>query len=71
MDTQHAWDRGNASTTLAGKPEERDYMKDNSKNNIKRYIIYIRCGNVNWVYLAQERVQKRTLMNTVMNLRVL
>jgi hypothetical protein len=28
------------------------------------------CGGMDWVYLAQDRDRRRTLLNTVMNLRV-
>jgi hypothetical protein len=35
------------------------------------YLNEIGCEDVNWIHLARDRVQWRTLVNTVMKLRVL
>jgi len=40
----------------------------NPKGSDSKYIIR-KCG-VDWIQLAQDRIQWRTLVNTVMNLRV-
>jgi hypothetical protein len=33
-------------------------------------LIKVGCGGVDWILLAQDRDQWRSLVNTVMNLRV-
>jgi hypothetical protein len=48
----------------AGKPRHR------WENNIKMDLREMRCGVMDWINLAQSRVQWRVLVNTVMNLRV-
>jgi hypothetical protein len=40
------------------------------ENNIKRDRKGIGCSDVDWIGLVQDRDQWRTLVNTVMNLRV-
>jgi hypothetical protein len=40
------------------------------KDNNKIYLKEIGCYDTNWIHLAQERVQLRALVNTVMNLWV-
>jgi hypothetical protein len=39
-------------------------------HNIKTDLTEIGCEGVDWMHLAQERVQLRTLTNTAMRLRV-
>jgi hypothetical protein len=39
-------------------------------DNIKIDLGEIGWGGMDWIYLAQDRDQWRTLVNTVMNLRV-
>jgi hypothetical protein len=39
-------------------------------DNIKMYIREIEWDSMDWIDLAQDRDQWRTLVNTVMNLRV-
>jgi hypothetical protein len=34
------------------------------------YLVEIRCGDVDWIGLAQDRDKWRALVNAVMNLRV-
>jgi hypothetical protein len=40
------------------------------EDNIKMYLREIGIVGVNWIQLAQDRVQWRAFVNTVMNLRV-
>jgi hypothetical protein len=40
------------------------------ENNIKMGLREIRIDGVNWIRLAQDRVQWRVFVSTVMNLRV-
>jgi hypothetical protein len=40
------------------------------EDNIKMGLREIGIGGANWIQLAQDRVQWRACMNTVMNLRV-
>jgi hypothetical protein len=41
------------------------------EDNIKMDLREIRIDRANWILLAQDRVQWRAFLNTVMNLRVL
>jgi hypothetical protein len=38
--------------------------------DIKMYLREIGWGATDWIYLAQDREQRRVLVNTVMNLQV-
>jgi hypothetical protein len=40
------------------------------ENNIKMDLREIRIDGANWIRLAQDRVQGRAFVNTLMNLRV-
>jgi hypothetical protein len=40
------------------------------KDNIEIYLKEIRREDVDWIHLAEDRVQLRALVNTVMSLRV-
>jgi hypothetical protein len=63
----------NAYRILVGKPEgKRPLSRPRRRrvNNIKMYLIEIGWDGVDWIDLAQDRDQWRTLANTVMNLRV-
>jgi hypothetical protein len=58
---------------LVGKPEGKRLLriprrrwKDNIKLDLREIVI----DGVNWIRLAQDRVQWRAFVNTVMNLRV-
>jgi hypothetical protein len=63
----------NAYRVLVGTPEKRRplgrprYMW---VDNIKTVLIEIGWGGLDWVNLAQDRDQWRSLVNMVMNLRV-
>jgi hypothetical protein len=47
-----------------GKPRRR--WEDNIKMELREIGIYV----ANWIRIAQERVQWRAFVNTIMNLRV-
>jgi hypothetical protein len=58
---------------LVGRPEgKRSLGKPRRKweDNIKMDLREIGIGGANWIRLAQDRVQWRAFVNTVMNLRV-
>jgi hypothetical protein len=58
---------------LVGKPEVKKPLerpRRRWKDNIRMDIKEIGWEGFVWVYLAQDRDQWRTLVNTVMNLRV-
>jgi hypothetical protein len=73
----HAWGRGGegrgAYRVLVGRPEgkrplgiSRHRWEDNTKMDLREIGI----DGANWIRLAQDRVQWRAFVNTVMNLRV-
>jgi hypothetical protein len=58
---------------LVGRPEvKRRLGRPRSKweDNIKMDLMDIGIDGSNWILLAQDRVQRRAFVNTVMNLRV-
>jgi hypothetical protein len=58
---------------LMGKPEVRKPLGRSINrwvNNIKIYLRDIAWNGMDWIDLPQDRNQWKTLMNTVMNLRV-
>jgi hypothetical protein len=62
-----------AYNILVGRPEGRRQLgrprrrwEDNKKIDLRE----IDFGDVDWIHLAQDRDRWRTLVNTVMNLRV-
>jgi hypothetical protein len=63
----------NSYRIFVGKPEGKislGKLRYGSMNNIKMDIIeMVRAGMV-WIALAQDRDQRRALVNTVMNFRV-
>jgi hypothetical protein len=63
----------NAYRILVGKPERRPLGRPRKmwESNIKMYLRDIGWSGMDWIYLAQERDQWTSLVNTVMNLRVL
>jgi hypothetical protein len=63
-----------AYRVLVGRPEgKRPLGRPRSRweDNIKMDLREIGIDGANWIWLAQERVQWRAFVNTVMNLRVL
>jgi hypothetical protein len=58
---------------LVGRPECRSLGRPRSRweDNIKLDLREIEIDEANWIRLAQDRVQWRTFVNTVMKLRVL
>jgi hypothetical protein len=56
-----------------GGPKGRDHWEDlgvGGKNNIKMDLREIGIDGTNWIRLAQDGIQWRAFVNTVMNLRV-
>jgi hypothetical protein len=55
-----------------GGPKVRDHWEDRRKweDNIKMDLREIGLDGANWIRLAQDMVQWRAFVNTVMNLRV-
>jgi hypothetical protein len=67
-------EKRNAYRILVGNPEgKRPLGRPRRRwvDNIKMDLREIRWDGMNWIDLAQDRNQWRTLVNTVMNLRVL
>jgi hypothetical protein len=63
----------NAYRILGGKPEGRRPLRRPRRrwvDNIKMDHREIRWDGVDWIDLAQDRDQRRALVNIVMNLRV-
>jgi hypothetical protein len=66
-------DKRNAYRILVGKPEgKRPLGRPRRKweDNIRMDLREIGWGGMDWIDLVQDRDQWRTLVNTVMNLRV-
>jgi hypothetical protein len=62
-----------AYNVLVGRPEGRRPLgrpRSRWKDNIKIDLKEIGFGDVDWIHCAQDRDRWRTLVNTVMNLRV-
>jgi hypothetical protein len=53
-----------------GGPKARDHWEDLGVDNIKMDLREIGIDRANWIQLAQDRVQWRAFVNTVMNLWV-
>jgi hypothetical protein len=67
-------EKKNAYRILVGKPEEKRPLGRQRRrwvDNIKMDLKQIRWVGIDRIDLAQEKAQWRTLLNTVMNLRVL
>jgi hypothetical protein len=63
----------NAYRVLVGKPKGKrppGRPIHKWKDNIKIYLRELRCGGMNWNHTAQDTGPWRTLVNTVLNLRV-
>jgi hypothetical protein len=64
----------NACKILGGKPEgntSHGKLRSRWKDNIKMYLKEIECECSNWVQVAQNSIQWRSFVNTVIKLRVL
>jgi hypothetical protein len=58
---------------LVGRPERKRPLgrsRHRWEDNIKMDLMEIGIDGANWIPLAQDRVQWRAFVNTVMNLRV-
>jgi hypothetical protein len=56
---------------FGGKPESKDYLKDQSVDGIKMDLSEIGWeGGVEWIHLAQDRDRWRAFVQAVMNLQV-
>jgi hypothetical protein len=70
----HAWGRGRgAYRVLVGRPEGTRRLgrpRHRWEDNIKLDLGEIGINGTNWIRLAQDRVQWRAFVNTVINLRV-
>jgi hypothetical protein len=66
-------EKRNAYRILVRKPEGKRPLGRPRRgwvNNIKMYLREIEWDDMDWIDLAQDQDQWRTLVNTVMNLRV-
>jgi hypothetical protein len=70
----HAWGRGRCVyKVLVGRPEGKRPMgrpRRRWEDNIKLDLKETGIDGVKWIRLAQDRVQWRVFVNTVMNFRV-
>jgi hypothetical protein len=66
-------EKRNAYRLLVGKPEGRRPLGRQRRrwlDNIKMDLVEVGWGDVGWVGLAQDTDRWRTLVNSVLNLRV-
>jgi hypothetical protein len=64
----------NAYKILVGKPQRKMIIsrpRRRWKDDIKMSLRPIACKNMHWIQLAKDRVQRRTLVNTIIKFRVL
>jgi hypothetical protein len=69
----HAWEWRGVYRVLVGSPEGKRPLgrpRRRWEDNIKMDLMEIGMDGENWIQLAQDRVQWRAFVNTVMNLRV-
>jgi hypothetical protein len=69
----HAWGGGGVYGVLVGRPEGKRPLgrpRRGWEDNIKMDLREIRIDEANWIQLARDRVQWRTYVKMVMNLRV-
>jgi hypothetical protein len=67
------WDGRGVYRVLVGRPEGKRPLgrpRHRLEDNIKMDLREIGIDGENWIQLAQDRVQWRAFVNTVMNLRV-
>jgi len=65
------WERRDAYGDLLGKPEgKRPPGRPKRKWKDIKMKFQVEWGGINWIKLAQNRDRWRTLVNSVMNLRV-
>jgi hypothetical protein len=61
------------SDTFVGKPEGKKPLGKPRRrwvDNIRMDLVKVERGDVNWIDLAQDRDRWRSLVNSVLNLRV-
>ena len=66
-------ERRGAYRVLEGEPEGKRQLgcsRRRWEDNIKMDFKEVECGDMNWIYLAQDRDRWRALVNAVMDLRV-
>jgi hypothetical protein len=66
-------ERRSVYKVLIGRPEGKrpsERPRRRWEGNINMDLREIRINGANWIWLAQDRVQWRAFVNTVMNLRV-
>jgi hypothetical protein len=70
----HAWGRGEVFYKVSvGRPEDKRPLgrpRHRWEDNIKLDLRETGINGANWLRLAQDRIQLRAYVNTVMNLRV-
>jgi hypothetical protein len=69
----HMREKRNAYRILVGKPEGKRPLgrrRRRWKNNINMDLREIGWGDMDWIYLAQDRDRRGPLVNTVMGLRI-
>jgi hypothetical protein len=67
------WEGRSVYRVLVGRPEGKRPLgrpRRRWEDNIKMDLREIGIHGANWIKLAQDRVQRRAFVNTVMNLRV-
>jgi hypothetical protein len=68
----HAWGGERCLQVLVGRPEGKRPLGRSRRrweDNIKMGLPEMEIDGLNWIKLAQDRVQWRAFVNTVMNLR--
>jgi hypothetical protein len=66
-------EKRNAYRLLVGKPEGRRPLGRPRRrwvDNIRIDLVEVRCGDVHWIGLAQDRDRWRALVNSILNLLV-
>jgi len=69
----HMREMTNACKILTGGPEGKRLLgrtRRRCEDSIRTDLSEIVCEVVGWIHLAQDRDQRRAVVNTVMNLRV-